>query len=128
MRSCSLIGELRRSSTLHHSDCGLGHLRLLWSDNGGGDTGSDASQQRLTATYKTDEGMEEEWIEDVPSDEVMIEETGMGVQVLEEQEEQHEVVEEVRRWANSRPQRTNSPFGTWTKWEAETGQLKIPPP
>ncbi len=73
-------------------------------------TGSDASQQRLTANNKTYEGMEEERIEDVPSDEVMIEETGMGVQVLEEQEEQHEVVEEVCRWANGQPQRTNSPL------------------
>ncbi len=77
---------------------------------------------------ETDKGMEEERIEDVLSDEVMIEETGIGVQVFEEQEEQHEVVEEVRRWANGQPQWTNSLFGTWTKWEAETGQLREPLP
>ena len=105
MHSCSLIGKswgvLQRSITLIVV---LAIFRLLWLDNGGGDTRSDASQERLTVNDKTDKGMEEERIEDVLSDEVMIEETGIGVQVFEEQEEQHEVVEEVRRWANGQPQ------------------------
>ncbi len=56
----------------------------------------------------------------------------MEEQVMEEQEEHHEVVEEVRRWVNGEPQLTIGPFGnspdaqTWTRWEAETGQLTEP--
>jgi hypothetical protein len=103
---------------------------------GGGETGSDVPQKRLTPNNETEEEMEEERREDVPSDEIMMDKTGgqdvMEEQVMEEQEEHHEVVEEVHRWANGRPQLTIGPFGnspdaqTWTRWEAETNQLTEP--
>ncbi len=56
----------------------------------------------------------------------------MEEQVMEEQEVHHELVEEVHRWANGQLQLTIGPFGnssdaqTWTRWEAETGQLTEP--
>jgi hypothetical protein len=56
---------------------------------------------------------------DVPRDEIRMDET-RGQDVMEEH---HEVVEEARRWPNGRPQLMNGPFRTWTKWEAEIGQL-----
>jgi hypothetical protein len=56
---------------------------------------------------------------DVPRDEIRMDET-RGQDVMEEH---HEVVKEARRWPNGCPQLMNGPFRTWTKWEAEIGQL-----
>ncbi len=104
---------------------------LLWSGHGGGDTGSEVPQQRLTGNNETEEEMEEGWRDDIPSDEIITDEMDVlrneirmdetrGQDVMEEH---HEVVKEARRWPNGCPQLTNGPLGTWMKWEAEIGQL-----
>jgi hypothetical protein len=87
---------------------------------GGGETGSDVPQQRLTANNKTEEEMEEGQREDIPSDEIMTDEMDVprdeirmdetrGQDIMEEH---HEVVKEARRWPNGCPQLTNGPFRT----------------
>jgi hypothetical protein len=115
-----LLAERRAQGVLQRSITPIVVLAIfcsLWSDNGGGDMGSDVPQQRLPSNDKTGEEMDKGG-QDVIED-----------QVLEEQEEHHEVIEEVEvdnkvcRWASSCPQLTNGPFRTWTRWEAEIGQL-----
>ncbi len=106
-------------------------FRLLWSGHGGGEMGSDVPQQRLTANDETEEEMEEGRRDDIPSDEIMTDEMAVprdeirmdetrGQDVMEEH---HEVVKEAHRWPNGCSQLMNGPFRTWTKWEAEIGQL-----
>jgi hypothetical protein len=93
---------------------------LLWSGHGGGETGSEVPQQRLTANKETEEEMEEEWRDNIPSDEIMMDEVDVpedeirmdetrGQDVMEEH---YEVVEEAHRWPNGCPQLTNGPLRT----------------
>jgi hypothetical protein len=88
-------------------------------------------QQRLTANNEMEEEMEEGRRDNIPSDIIMTDEMDVlrdeirmdetrGQDVMEEH---HEVVKEADRWQNGCPQLTNGPFRTWTKWEAEIGQL-----
>jgi hypothetical protein len=104
-------------------------VSAIWSGHGGGESGSDVPQQRLTANKETETEMEEGRTDDIPSDEIMTDEMDVprdeirmdetrGQDVMEEH---HEVVKEACRWPNGCPQLTNGPLRTWTKWEAEIG-------
>jgi hypothetical protein len=109
----------------------LAIFRLLWSGHGGGETVSDVPQQRLTGNDEMEEEMEEGWRDDIPSDEIMMDEMDFPTDEIrmdetrgqDVMEEHHEVFKEARRWPNSHLQLMNSPFRTWMKWEAEIGQL-----